>query len=44
MAISTIVAIRAQLSDAEQSVLAGKKTSFVAAQDLLDEYFAQLKK
>ena len=32
-------AIRAQLTPAEQSVLAGQKTSFIAAQDLLDEYF-----
>ena len=33
-----------QLSAAEQSVLAGQKTSFVAAQDLLDRYFNELKK
>ena len=32
-----------QLSAAEQSVLAGQKTSFVAAQDLHDLYFEQLK-
>ena len=32
-----------QLSAAEQSVLAGQKTSFVAAQELLDEYFRYLK-
>jgi LAO/AO transport system kinase len=31
--------IKAQLPAAEQAVLAGQKTSFVAAQDLLDEYF-----
>ena len=37
-------AIRAQLTPAEQSVLAGQKTSFIAAQDLLDEYFNLLKK
>ena len=36
--------IKSQLSAAEQTVLAGQKTSFVAAQDLLDEYFALLKK
>jgi len=32
-------AIKSQLSAAEQTVLEGHKTSFVAAQDLLDEYF-----
>ena len=37
-------AIRAQLTPAEQSVLAGQKTSFIAAQDLLDNYFELLKK
>ena len=37
-------AIRAQLQPAEQLVLAGQKTSFVAAQDLLDMYFDLLKK
>ena len=31
--------IKAQLQPAEQTVLQGLKTSFVAAQDLLDEYF-----
>ena len=36
--------IKAQLSPAEQTVLAGQKTSFVAAQDLLDMYFDLLKK
>ena len=36
--------IKAQLQSAEQTVLQGQKTSFVAAQDLLDEYFALLKK
>ena len=36
--------IAAQLSAAEQSVLAGQKTSFVAAQGLLDMYFDLLKK
>ena len=36
--------IKHQLQDAERTVLAGQKTSFVAAQDLLDEYFALLKK
>ena len=36
--------IKAQLQPAEQTVLQGQKTSFVAAQDLLDEYFALLKK
>ena len=35
--------IKSQLSAAEQTVLAGQKTSFVAAQDLLDEYFNALK-
>ena len=35
--------IKAQLSSAEQTVLAGQKTSFVAAQDLLDMYFEELK-
>ena len=37
-------AIQAQLGTAETAVLAGQKTSFVAAQDLLDEYFSLLKK
>ena len=36
--------IKAQLTPAEQMVLAGQKTSFVAAQDLLDMYFELLKK
>ena len=36
-------AIKARLALAEQSVLAGQKTSFVAAQDLLDQYFNGLK-
>jgi LAO/AO transport system kinase len=36
--------IKAQLSPSEQMVLAGQKTSFVAAQDLLDMYFEELKK
>ena len=36
--------IKSQLSSAEQTVLAGQKTSFIAAQDLLDEYFDLLKK
>jgi LAO/AO transport system kinase len=31
------------LLPAEQTVLAGQKTSFVAAQDLLDTYFNLLK-
>ena len=35
-------AIKAQLQSAEQTVLAGQKTSFVAAQDLLDLYFKNL--
>ena len=35
--------IKAQLASAEQTVLAGEKTSFVAAQDLLDMYFEELK-
>ena len=35
--------IKAQLGAAEATVLAGQKTSFIAAQDLLDEYFALLK-
>jgi LAO/AO transport system kinase len=34
--------IREKLSAAEQSVLLGQKTSFVAAGDLLDEYFKSL--
>jgi LAO/AO transport system kinase len=37
-------AIQQQLSVAEHSVLAGQKTSFVAAQELLDNYFGMLKK
>ena len=36
--------IKAQLQPAEQTVLAGQKTSFIAAQDLLDLYFEMLKK
>ena len=36
--------VRAQLVEAEQAVLGGKKTSFVAAQDLLDMYFDRLKR
>ena len=35
--------IKRQLQDAERSVLAGQQTSFMAAQSLLDTYFAQLK-
>ena len=35
--------IKAQLNAAEQTVLDGQKTSFVAAQDLLDDYFKLLK-
>jgi LAO/AO transport system kinase len=35
--------IKSQLASAEQAVLAGQKTSFVAAQDLLDGYFSELK-
>ena len=35
--------IAGQLPAAEQSVLAGQKTSFVAAQDLLNLYFSALK-
>jgi len=34
--------IQEQLLQAEQTVLAGQKTSFVAAQDLLDTYFKSL--
>ena len=34
--------IKAQLQSAEQTVLAGQKTSFIAAQDLLDLYFKNL--
>jgi LAO/AO transport system kinase len=34
--------IKSQLTAAEEAVLAGRKTSFVAAQDLLDEYFKNL--
>ena len=36
--------VKAQLQAAEHTVLAGQKTSFVAAQDLLDLYFNELKK
>jgi LAO/AO transport system kinase len=35
--------VKSRLSEAEQTVLAGQKTSFVAAQDLLDVYFTELK-
>jgi LAO/AO transport system kinase len=35
--------IRQRLQEAEQSVLAGKQTSFMAAQGLLDTYFDLLK-
>ena len=35
--------IKAQLGTAESSVLAGQKTSFIAAQDLLDLYFSTLR-
>lgn len=35
--------IRQQLQDAERSVLAGQQTSFTAAQELLDNYYAHLK-
>jgi LAO/AO transport system kinase len=35
--------IREQLKLAEQTVLLGQKTSFVAAGDLLDHYFDSLK-
>ena len=31
--------VQAKLAEAEQAVLAGQKTSFVAAQDLLDCYW-----
>ena len=34
--------VQAQLASAERSVLDGAKTSFVAAQDLLDLYFKNL--
>ena len=37
-------AIRARLADEERLVLAGGKTSFAAAGELLDAYFAELKK
>ena len=30
-------------TEAERTVLAGQKTSFIAAQELLDSYYAQLK-
>ncbi len=36
--------IQQQLEQAERSVLVGQKTSFIAAQELLDNYFANLKK
>lgn len=36
-------AIQQQLAQAERTVLAGQQTSFMAAQTLLDTYFAQLK-
>jgi LAO/AO transport system kinase len=32
--------IRQHLAEAEKTVLAGQKTSFVAAQELLDSYYA----
>jgi LAO/AO transport system kinase len=35
--------IQQQLTEAERVVLDGQKTSFVAAQELLDKYYAQLK-
>ena len=35
--------IRAQLKPAEQSVLDGQKTSFIAAQDLLEAYFSLMR-
>jgi LAO/AO transport system kinase len=35
--------IQTLLQQAEQTVLAGQKTSFVAAQDLLDTYFKSLR-
>ena len=35
--------IQQQLTEAERTVLAGQKTSFIAAQELLDSYYAQLK-
>ena len=35
-------AVQAQLRQAEQTVLEGGKTSFIAAQDLLDLYFKNL--
>ena len=34
--------IQQQLTEAERTVLAGQKTSFIAAQELLDSYYAQL--
>ena len=34
--------IRQQLQQAEQSVLAGQQTSFIAAQQLLDTYYSSL--
>ena len=34
--------IESMLPQAEQDVLAGRKTSFIAAQDLLDTYFGSL--
>ena len=36
--------VKSRLAEAEQTVLAGHKTSFVAALDLLDMYFNELKK
>ncbi len=35
--------IQEQLTEAEKTVLQGQKTSFIAAQELLDSYFTQLK-
>ncbi len=35
--------IQEQLAEAEKTVLQGQKTSFIAAQELLDSYFLQLK-
>jgi LAO/AO transport system kinase len=35
--------VQAQLQQAEQMVLGGQQTSFVAAQNLLDRYFEELR-
>ena len=43
MTVSIITPIEAMLADKENQVLKGNLTSFVAAKNLLDTYFAGLK-